>query len=87
MEKRALLISKTDNVATVVSDSVEKGELVDCEVKKVKAIDRIPFGHKIAIADINKDDVVIKYGEPIGKTIEAVRVGEHVHTHNVMNLK
>jgi altronate dehydratase len=87
MEKRALLISKADNVATVVSDSVDKGEMVDCGVKKVKAVDRIPFGHKIAIADISKDDFVIKYGEPIGKTTEAVHVGEYVHIHNVMNLE
>lgn len=87
MEKKALLMSKKDNVATVISESVEKGEIVDCEIRKVRAIDRIPFGHKIAIGDIEKDDTVIKYGEPIGKTTKMIQIGEHVHIHNVVNLK
>nr|WP_315989420.1 SAF domain-containing protein [Desulforamulus aquiferis] len=26
---------------------------------------------------------VIKYHVPIGKTVQAIKVGEHVHTHNL----
>ena len=40
-------------------------------------------GHKYAIADIKKGENIIKYGFPIGHATEDIKVGEHVHTHNI----
>lgn len=40
-------------------------------------------GHKYAIRDIKKGENVIKYGYPIGHATEDIKVGDHVHTHNV----
>lgn len=40
-------------------------------------------GHKYALADIRAGENIIKYGEPIGHAITDIRVGEHVHTHNL----
>jgi len=40
-------------------------------------------GHKYAIRDIAKGENVIKYGNPIGHATEDIKVGEHVHTHNL----
>lgn len=40
-------------------------------------------GHKYALADIQKGENVIKYGEPIGHATADIRKGEHVHTHNL----
>ena len=43
----------------------------------------IGSGHKYAIKDIKKGENVIKYGCPIGHATEDIKVGDHVHTHNV----
>ena len=43
----------------------------------------IDDGHKYARRDIAKGENIIKYGQPIGHATEDIRVGEHVHTHNV----
>ena len=40
-------------------------------------------GHKYAIKEIKKGENVIKYGCPIGHATEDIKIGEHVHTHNV----
>lgn len=87
MEKIALLISEKDNVATVISELVKKGDIINCKTKKVKALEDIRFGHKVALKDIEESDYIIKYGEPIGKATKNIKVGEYVHTHNVENLK
>jgi len=49
----------------------------------IKINQDIPIGHKIAIKDLNKDDTVIKYGVDIGRTISQIKVGDHLHVHNV----
>lgn len=43
----------------------------------------IPFGHKVALADIALGENVIKYGAFIGHALVNIRKGEHVHTHNL----
>ncbi len=40
-------------------------------------------GHKKALCDIKKGENIIKYGYPIGRATEAIKEGEHVHTHNI----
>ncbi|MBE6584611.1 MAG: altronate dehydratase [Ruminococcaceae bacterium] len=40
-------------------------------------------GHKYAVRDIKKGDNVIKYGNPIGHATSDIKIGEHVHTHNL----
>ena len=39
--------------------------------------------HKYALRDIKSGENIIKYGQPIGHATEDVKVGDHVHTHNV----
>lgn len=84
--KRALIISGKDNVATALQD-IEAGADVAAklgdEVKALKAIEQIPFGFKIALADIAKGQEVYKYGEVIGRASQPIRAGELVHIHNV----
>lgn len=50
---------------------------------RVVAETLIPFGHKIAIAQMEPGDPVVKYGEVIGFATRAIRPGQHVHVHNV----
>ena len=40
-------------------------------------------GHKYARRDIAEGENIIKYGMPIGHATCAIKVGEHVHVHNV----
>ena len=40
-------------------------------------------GHKYAVRDIKKGEIVIKYGFPIGEATDDIGEGEHVHTHNL----
>ncbi len=44
---------------------------------------RVEDGHKYAVREIKAGENVIKYGQPIGHATADIKVGEHVHTHNV----
>ena len=85
-EFKAIVMKAADNVATVV-EPLEPGTEAALEVEgrrvTVRVIERIPFGHKFAIRDIHKGEVVVKYGEPIGIATKAIPAGSHVHVHNL----
>jgi altronate dehydratase small subunit len=88
-EDAALLIMKeTDNVGLAVR-KIEKGETVSDPGGKVsfQAKEEIPFGFKVAIRDIEKDAIIYKYGEPIGKATEPIARGRLVHVHNIVGLR
>ncbi|MCB9794281.1 MAG: flagellar biosynthesis protein FlgA [Alphaproteobacteria bacterium] len=78
-----------DNVAVVVVEGVRAGETLtglrmsSGEAVQVKALDDIPIGHKVALADIGEGEGVIKYGQDIGVTVAAIAAGAHAHVHNV----
>lgn len=80
---KVLKINANDNVYIALKD-IKKGEKVlDIEIKQ-----DIPPGHKIALTSIDKNEDVIKYGYPIGHATAGIKVGEHIHTHNLKtNLK
>ena len=89
---RALRIDEVDNVATLLSQA-SKGEIVEIVsgegfiIDGVEALEFIPFGHKIALIDIEEGGEIIKYGEVIGVASKPIRRGEWVHTHNVESLR
>jgi len=71
-------LDQHDNVVTVTKP-VETGELIE----DVAALQLVPRGHKVAVADINPGDPILKYAQVIGFASEAIKAGTHVHTHNV----
>jgi len=80
------MLTAKDNVATAVQDIEANTEIevkLGREVRKVKALDRIPYGFKIAVADIPKGSQVFKYGEAIGVASSDIKKGQQVHVHNV----
>lgn len=85
---KAILLNEKDNVATALTD-IESLEVVQVFSKKgvlietLKAYEKIPFRHKIAIKSIKKDNKIIKYGEPIGKAKTSIMKGNWVHIHNL----
>ncbi|HIF35744.1 MAG TPA: flagellar biosynthesis protein FlgA [Candidatus Thioglobus sp.] len=78
-----------DSVGVVTVEGLNEndtltGWIMDQDVLiDIKINQDIPIGHKIAIKDLNKDDTVIKYGVDIGRTISQIKVGDHLHVHNV----
>jgi altronate dehydratase small subunit len=83
---QALRLSSKDNVANVLADVPPGAEVVlrpDQNDARIKALERIPFGFKIAVTDITKGSSVIKYGESIGIASRDIRPGQLVHIHNV----
>ena len=80
--KPALVISDRDNVATAL-ETLEAGRAVDLGAVTVTVLERIPHGHKVALAPIAAGQPVVKYGSPIGLATCDIAAGTHVHTHNV----
>ena len=67
----ALKVNDLDNVATVFSNEAKAGSDVEVRDKKgnsetVTVIGDVPYGHKIAVRDIKKGELIIKYGEETG---------------------
>lgn len=84
--KSALVISDGDNVATAL-EMLEPGQVLEIGPKHVSVRDRIPAGHKIAIAVISAGAAVLKYGSAIGTATMDIAEGAHVHTHNVASAR
>lgn len=81
-----------DNVATIFGSGTTNGSSVEISdpkgIKKtLKALDTIPFGHKIAICNISKNEQITKYGEEIGIASTDIKIGEHVHIHNIESIR
>jgi altronate hydrolase len=46
----------------------------------------VPAGHKIAARAIRAEELVLKFGYPIGAATSDIAAGEHVHEHNVRSV-
>ena len=84
-----VLHDAADTVAVAVVEGIKAGtELTawimdDDRTVALTALDDIPMGHKIAMADLAVGDTVIKYGVDIGKVVAPARRGQHAHVHNI----
>ena len=78
-----------DNVGVVVVEGLKSGTKMLCCVTadnstfKLEACADVPIGHKVALNDLKEGDTATKYGEDIGKFIDNVEKGGHVHVHNL----
>lgn len=81
---RALLINDKDNVATALAD-IPAGATVSIaglDGEHPKALNPIPFGHKIAITVIKKGQPILKYGVPIAFALTDIPKGKWIHNLN-----
>ena len=84
-----LVHDQKDNVGVVVVEGLKAGTDMLCVVThdnssfRLKSADDVPIGHKVALKDLKAGDTAIKYGEDIGKIVADVKVGGHVHVHNL----
>ena len=83
-----LVHEKRDTVGVAVVDvkagqTLEGRTLDNNETVKAKANMDIPLGHKIALKDFKTGEDVVKYGVVIGRVVQPIKQGDHVHVHNV----
>jgi altronate hydrolase len=78
----ALRIAPADDIAVALRD-LQSGEEVNVAGVAVALRNPIARGHKFALRELTPGEQVRKYGWPIGRATQAIRIGEHVHTHNV----
>lgn len=83
-----LVHDAADDVGVAVVD-LEPGtdcngrNLADNSSLKACSEQSIPLGHKIALKDFTIGDEVTKYGCVIGRIVQPVKAGQHLHTHNL----
>ena len=84
-----LVHDKRDNVGVVVVENLQPGTDMLCVVTEDNSSfqqnvnNAVPIGHKVALSNLTVGDTVIKYGEDIGKVVQVINKGDHVHTHNL----
>ena len=80
---------KADTVGVAVVETIQPkqtltGWIMETnETITLTALDAIPLGHKIALADITAGATVLKYGHDIGRAVASIGKGRHVHVHNL----
>ena len=83
-----LVHEKRDTVGVAVVDvkagqSLEGRTLDENKTISAKANMDIPLGHKIALKDFKAGDDIVKYGVVVGRVVQPIKQGDHVHVHNV----
>ena len=83
-----LIHDSADTVAVAVVDIAGGTDCTgrDLSTNKsltAKATENIPLGHKFALKDFAPGDTVTKYGCEIGRIVQPVKAGQHVHVHNL----
>lgn len=90
--KLALKVDDLDNTATIFANGITDGTTVEARDKKghmeeITVRGDVPYGHKIALADIKKGEKIMKYGECIGMASTNIQKGDYVHVHNIEALR
>ena len=87
----AVIIEENDNVAVAIEEIAKGSEisykLKDNSVQTIVALDDITIYHKFAIKDMAQGEKVTKYGEHIGEANKEIKIGQHVHIHNVVSVR
>lgn len=75
-------IHPDDNVL-VIRKTITAGDEEEIDGVVILYHANIELGHKVAAKKIQKNELVIKYGVPIGSAIKDIETGSHVHLHNM----
>lgn len=82
-----LLMHPDDNVLLAVTD-LPGGHMTSAGSGTALTLPTaILSGHKLARCAIAAGELVLKYGQPIGRATTAIAAGEHVHVYNVESLR
>ena len=77
-----IIHDKKDNVGVVVIEKINRGQKCECWIMEDDSSTQIQ-----SISEIPLGDTIIKYGHDIGKVVQSIKKGEHVHVHNVKTKK
>jgi altronate hydrolase len=77
-------INQKDNAVISLFEIQPNEEISLPGGERLTAREKIPANHKIALKDFKKGDMVIKYGEEIGRTNQDVPRGSWIHAHNMV---
>ncbi len=86
----ALVLNEKDNVGTALRD-LQENEDLKCErlgeIFSFRVYERIPYGFKFSLGNIDLNGPIIKYGQIIGRATEMIPPGYCVHVHNAESLR
>ena len=77
----ALMLGISDDVAVALKPVAASQRLSGLNIT---TISDIPAGHKLAVHPVAPGDPVRKFNQIIGFATQAISIGEHVHTHNLI---
>ena len=77
-----ILLHPTDSVCVAARD-LRAGATVELPDGRLRLLDDVDQGHKIARTTIQPGDAVLKWGQPIGFATSRVDPGRWVHSHNM----
>src|SRR6266481_5643864 len=81
-ENSAIHLHPTDNVA-VARVPLAPGTELRIEGAALKVVDAVPAGHKVALSPIRPGEIVLRYGQVIGRAKRPIEPGQHIHTQNL----
>ena len=83
MKKHSVVvIHPRDNVA-VAFTGLDAGLTVEAGGRSVKLAGAVPRGHKFALNRIRRGELIVKFGQPIGRAHQEIPAGDWVHVHNL----
>ncbi|MDQ3175446.1 MAG: UxaA family hydrolase, partial [Acidobacteriota bacterium] len=80
--QQTIKIHESDNVAVAVTPLRADTRIADSFPAVVTASE-IPRGHKVALADLEIGQPIIKYGFTIGRTTQKICSGDWIHAHTL----
>jgi altronate dehydratase len=81
-ENSSIHLHPSDNVA-VARVPLNAGAELRVAGVRLETRDAIPAGHKVALREIHPGEMVLRYGQAIGRARQLILPGQHVHTHNL----
>ncbi len=85
-----LVLNHVDNILVVLIDLIPEQQVtyeLDGEMVSLQAVERIPIYHKMSITTIDEGSFIYKYGQVIGRAVQPIKPGQHVHTHNLISIR
>lgn len=82
LQEKAIVLRTGDDVA-VMKELVMPGTILKYLGRQIRVRETIRPGHKVALGNISCHNPVRKYGQIIGFATKDIRVGDHIHVHNI----
>ncbi|MEJ7606846.1 MAG: altronate dehydratase family protein [Bryobacteraceae bacterium] len=81
-QNAAIHLHPSDNIA-VARVPLSSGPQIVVDGVTITAREPVPAGHKIALITLAPGDIIIRYGQAMGRASVRIEAGSHMHTHNV----